>query len=399
MKKKYRVLIIIHRFVLSGPMLQAALMAKYLEPEFETLLIGGSEDDSEANAEYIFEEMGVKYLKIDEMKRSVNPFLDYPAYIKLRTIIADFKPDIVHTHAAKAGAVGRYAAMRAKVPVILHTFHGHVFHSYFNPIKTQVFIGIERYLAKKSSGIIAISNQQKEELANDFHICPKDKIDVIPLGFEFSIFTENQEQKRQNIREEFSIPTLTVAVAIIGRIAPIKNHKLFVEAIPLIMSKAIHPCKFFIVGDGELRLEIENQAQKMGISISTPEHIDTQATLVLTSWRKDIDSIVAGMDIIALTSLNEGTPATLIEAQAAKKPIVSTKVGGIVDIVYEGKSALLSPSNEVLPFAENTVRLINDVTLREQMAGQGHDYIIKNFSYQRLINDLSTLYNSLLHKC
>jgi glycosyltransferase involved in cell wall biosynthesis len=384
--------------VLSGPMLNAALLTKHLAEDFDTLLVGGAEEDKEANAQYVFDDMGVSYTKIDAMQRSVNPLKDYPAYKQIKNIIREFKPDIVHTHAAKAGAVGRLAAAHMGVPVILHTFHGHVFHSYFNPLKTQAFIEIERYLARKSSCIIAISEQQKKELSQDFKICSAEKINIIPLGFDFSRFIDNQDIKREIIRQEFSIAPQTIAIGIIGRLAAVKNHKLFIDAVKSIKDKTKKKIQFFIVGDGELREELEIQALGCGIPFATPEKPKNDALLVFTSWRKDVDSILAGMDIIALTSLNEGTPVTLIEAQAAKKPIVSTNVGGIIDVVKEGKSALLSPSGKLEPFVDNLMALIENDTMRTQMAGEAQLYTLNKYGYQRLVNDFNLLYNNLLHR-
>jgi glycosyltransferase involved in cell wall biosynthesis len=398
MTKKPKILRIIHRFVLSGPMLNAALLSKHLEPDFETLLIGGAEEETEANAQYIFDDLGVKYIKISEMQRSVNPIKDYPAYKKIQEIIRDFKPDIVHTHAAKAGAVGRYAAINAGVPVVLHTFHGHVFHSYFSPLKTRAFIEIERYLARKSSCIVAISEQQKKELAYDFKICPADKINVVPLGFDFSRFLDNQEDKRQKFRKELGIEPDTIAVGIIGRLAAVKNHKLFINAVKSIGEKTRKKVQFFIVGDGETRPELEQQASNLGIPTATPETPNDKALLVFTSWRKDIDYVLAGIDIMALTSLNEGTPVSLIEAQVAKKPIVSTNVGGIMDVVKVGKSALLSPSDQLEPFVENLLALIENDKMRHDMAGEAHTYTLNKYGYQRLVNDFTLLYNNLLNK-
>jgi glycosyltransferase involved in cell wall biosynthesis len=398
MKKKPRILRIIHRFVLSGPMLNAALLSKHLESDFETLLIGGAEEETEANAQYIFDDLGVKYTKISEMQRSVNPLKDYPAYKKIQEIIHDFKPDIVHTHAAKAGAVGRYAAINAGVPVVLHTFHGHVFHSYFSPLKTRAFIEIERYLARKSSCIIAISEQQKKELAYDFKICPADKINVVPLGFDFSRFLDNQEEKREKFRNELGIESDTLAVGIIGRLAAVKNHKLFINAVKSISEKTSRKVRFFIVGDGETRPELEQQASDLGIATATPEKPNDKALLIFTSWRKDIDYVLAGIDIMALTSLNEGTPVSLIEAQAAKKPIVSTNVGGIMDVVKVGKSALLSPSDQLEPFVENLLALIENDKMRHDMAGEAHTYTLNKYGFKRLVNDFTLLYNNLLQK-
>ena len=158
-----KVLRILNRFNVGGPTHNATYLTKFLSPEYETKLIGGKKLESEAAFEYLLQENDIDYTILENMNRSINPLKDFKAFVEIRNIIKDFKPDIVHTHASKSGALGRLAAISLKVPIILHTFHGHVFHSYFGKLKTYIYILIERFLAKKSSAIIAISELQKNE--------------------------------------------------------------------------------------------------------------------------------------------------------------------------------------------------------------------------------------------
>ena len=228
-----KVLRIINRLNLGGPTFNAAYLAKYQAPDFETLLLSGEHDKTEASSEFIVKELGLQPQYIQGMHREINVGKDRKAYQQIREVIRSYKPDIVHTHAAKAGALGRLAAAHEKVPAILHTFHGHVFHSYFHPMKTQAFLQIERYLARKSSKIIAISPLQKKELTETFKICPPEKMEVIPLGFDLNRFQENLVEKRNSFREEFEVPPEAVAIGIIGRLVPIKNHELFLKGLKL----------------------------------------------------------------------------------------------------------------------------------------------------------------------
>ena len=190
-RKKIKVLRIINRFNIGGPTYNATFLTKFLSDDFETLLIGGLPEENEANSLHILEKYGVEPILLPEMKREPNLKSDRIALKKIKTIIREFKPDIVHTHASKAGALGRRAAVSCNVPIIVHTFHGHIFHSYFGKIKTALFKNIERYLARKSTGIIAISEIQKKELCEIHKIAPKGKTTVIPLGFDLDIFQEN----------------------------------------------------------------------------------------------------------------------------------------------------------------------------------------------------------------
>jgi len=391
-----RILRIHNRLITGGPSLNALYLTKYLSSEFETLLVVGEKEDHEQSAHFLADEMGIKPALIPDMGRSIDPFKDYKAYKKVQKIIKDFKPDIVHTHAAKPGAVGRLAASSLKIPAIVHTYHGHVFHSYFGRLKTNFIINTERYLAKRTHALIAISDQQKTELTEDFRIADETKFKVIPLGFELKKFSESQEEKRKKFRQEFVLAHDEIAIGIIGRLVPIKNHNLFLDGINYVLKTASKKIKAFIIGDGETRQALEDKAEKLKIPFS--EDHDQNASLIFTSWRKDIDVVNAGLDIIALTSLNEGTPVSLIEAQAANKPIVSTRVGGISDIVLENETALLSGVNDVTSFQENLLRLVENDELRNSFKKKGADHVQKKFSVERLANDMAGLYYELLSK-
>lgn len=393
-----RIIRILNRLAVGGPVLNATYLTKYLTPEFETLLVVGEKEGHEQSAEHITRQLGIECVTIAGMGRSLNPLSDYRSYQQLKKLIKDFCPDIVHTHAAKPGAIGRLAAASAKVPVILHTFHGHVFHSYFSPLKTKAFVQVERYLASKSDAIVAISEQQRKELAEDFRIAPKEKFRVVPLGFDLDRFQTDQERKRLQFRTEFGVSDDEIAIGITGRLVPVKNHGLFLTALRHVLSKTSQKVKAFIIGDGETRADLEKQAAAFGIPFTVQKDTVHRQPLVFTSWRSDIDVINAGLDIICLTSFNEGTPVSLIEAQAANRPIVSTRVGGIGDIVAEGKTGLLSGIHDTDAFCANLLKLVENEELRRQMGATSSRYVLERFSYQRLVRDMASLYNELLER-
>jgi glycosyltransferase involved in cell wall biosynthesis len=393
-----RILRIINRFNLGGPTFNAAYLTKYLSPEYETLLIGGIRDDEEESSEFILNSLGIHAVVIPEMKRSINGISDIQAYQKIKKIIREFRPDIVHTHASKAGMLGRKAALDMNVPILVHTFHGHVFHSYFNAFKTQTFIHIERYLAAHTDAIIAVSNEQKNELSNIYHIANESKFTVIPLGIDLKRFTENQEEKRFVFRKENHLDDDEIAIAIVGRLAPIKNHQLFVKSIAQMKQQTGKKVRAFIVGDGQTRTQIENLAHAFNLVISPNGSTTLKPDIRFSSWIKNVDYVYAGVDIVVLTSLNEGTPVSLIEAQAAGKPIVSTNVGGIKDIVLEGKSTLLSAPDDEDAFMAHLKQLILDDELRLNMSNTAVEHVLNNFHYTRLVNETNNLYHRLLLK-
>ena len=375
---------------MGGPTYNATFLTRFLSDDFETLLVGGMPEEDETDSLHILKQYGIEPLLIREMKRQPSFFQDRAAYKKLKNIMAEFKPDIVHTHASKAGALGRRAANSLGIPVVLHTFHGHVFHSYFGTFKTKIYKSIERRLASKSSGIIAISEIQKKELSQLHNICEESKIKVIPLGFDLSRFNAAKNEFRESTREDFGISGNDVAVAIVGRLVPVKNHLLFINALGNLIKDLTVPVKVFIVGDGSERNNIEEAIKSLPKS--------PLLKIELTSWIQDIAKFNAGMDLICLTSNNEGTPVSLIEAQAANIPVITTDVGGVRDIVLEGETGFIVPKNDVASLSDKMRLLIEDEKLRKKMSQNGWTFVEHKFHYTTLVKNMEEYYNSLIVK-
>jgi glycosyltransferase involved in cell wall biosynthesis len=393
-----RVLRILNRLIIGGPAINATYLTRYMAPEFETMLVIGGRDDHEQDATHLTDQLGIQPVIVPDMKRAIRPADDRKAYKQIKALIEEFKPDIVHTHAAKSGAIGRLAADVCDVPVVVHTFHGHVFHSYFNKWKTNAFINIERYLAKRSTGIIAISEIQKQELANTYRICPEDKINIIPLGLDLDKFQQDQDAKRAAFRHRHHIEADEVAIGIIGRIVPVKNHSLFVAAAAKVLGQTSEKVRLVIIGDGDMREPMEAELRGAGIDYIYAPHEQRRATAICTSWQTDMAEVLAGLDVVALTSHNEGTPVSLIEAQAAARPVVSTNVGGVADVVKDDETGYIIEPGNVDSFAESLLHLVQQPHLREQFGVNGRKFVGGKYSYQRLVNDMSGYYNRLLEQ-
>lgn len=393
-----RILRILNRFNLGGPTYNAAYLTKYMSSDFETLLVGGPNDPSEKNSEYIVRQLDIEPHIIPQMKREISPVSDYHAFQHIKSLIREFRPDIVHTHASKAGALGRHAAISMKVPAIVHTFHGHIFDAYFNQVKTSFYKSVERYMAQKSSAIVAISEAQKYDLTQKYRICPEEKVTVIPLGFDLNRFRENMAEKRLLFRKRYKITDDEIAIGIIGRLVPIKNHSMFLDALQIVQARTKKKIRAFIVGDGESREIIKQKAIDLGIHFVNGVGDYKPAPLTFTSWITEMDYVNAGLDIVALTSLNEGTPVSLIEAQAAGTPVVSTRVGGIENVVVEGKTALLANRGDVEGFASGLLRLVENDMLRREFSLNGWEQVGEKFHYTRLVKDMEVLYNHLLER-
>lgn len=385
--RKIKVLRIINRFNIGGPIYNAVLLSAFMPEEYETLLIGGMPEENEANSLYIAEKYGVSPVLISEMQREPNLMNDNKALKKIKEIIRTFQPDIVHTHASKAGALGRKAAFDCGVPIVIHTFHGHIFHSYFSWWKTSLYQLIERRLSKKTTGIIAISAIQKNELSLKYKICHPSKIKIIPLGFDLSPFNENLKEKREHTRNSYELEGSDIAVAIIGRLVAIKNHQMFLDIIDKVNQKTSKKVVYFIVGDGEESLTIQESIKPLK---------EKGMDIRMTSWIKDIATFNAGMDIICLTSKNEGTPVSLIEAQAAGIPIIATNVGGIKDIILEDKTGYIVDKDDIDGFAEKLWELIENENKRQLMSQNGWSFVQEKFQYPNLIKNMDEYYKSLL---
>jgi glycosyltransferase involved in cell wall biosynthesis len=390
-----KVLRIINRFNIGGITYNVSYLSKYLEDDFETLLVGGPEEEGEDSSLYIPRGLGLQPRVLNQFQREINLKSDYKAYKEIKKIIREFKPDIVHTHASKAGAIGRLAAIDCNVPIIIHTFHGHVFHSYFGKFKTGFYKIIERYLAKHSTAIIAISNKQKQELSETFKIAPAAKIHVVPLGFDLTKFTVNKDHNRREFRDKYNLQPDQLAIGIIGRLAPIKNHGLFIEAIAHLKQNGFTNFKAFIIGDGDTREMITEACRQFNVSWSNEPKAEVD--VIFTSWITNVEWALHGLDIVTLTSLNEGTPVSIIEAQAAGKYVVSTNVGGIEDVLHP-ECGLLSEITDKSAFFKNLTTACHQNIQLTEIPKKGADWALAKYSYTRLVSDMRQLYQSLLKK-
>jgi glycosyltransferase involved in cell wall biosynthesis len=361
-----------------------------MNDNYETLLIGGHHEEGEAESLYIVREYGVEPRLIDALKRVPNLKSDYKAYKEIKNIIKEFKPDIVHTHASKAGFIGRLAAFSCKVPIVVHTFHGHVFHSYFGKFKTNIIRYIEKMLAWKSTGIVAVSEVQKTELSKTYKICGVEKVKVIPYGFDLLKFNSKVQTDRVRVREEYNIQSDEIALAIIGRVTAIKNHHFFLDVIEKVLEKGIQKIKVFIVGDGDLMCEIKLKSEVINNQYGEK--------IILTSWIKDIAQFNPGLDIICLTSDNEGAPISLIEAQASEIAIISTDVGGVRDVMINNETGYIVDKGNLKEYTEKLCYLIENNEIRKQMGKNGWEFVKNKFHYDRLIEEMDSYYKELLLK-
>lgn len=387
MSKGIKIVRIIARLNIGGPAVNAVLLSDGLNNNgFSTCLVTGSIEQAEGDMSYLAEQKGVRPIFVPELGRKLDLFRDLMAFWKIYRVIKKEQPDIVHTHTAKAGALGRIAAILAGVRVRVHTFHGHVFDGYFGSIATKVFIAIERLLARFTTKVVAVSNSVANDISIRYNIAPKEKIAVIPLGFDLERFLKADEN-RGKLKKELGLSEEIALVGIVGRLVPIKNHKMFLDVAKKLLTIDYGLwTKFVIVGNGELRQELENYAEKLGIKNS----------VIFLGWRRDLENIYADLDVVCLTSLNEGTPVSLIEAMASARPVVATDVGGVRDIVKNEENGLLVSSNDVSSFSKALLKMLNDREKRIEMGRNGREFVKVNYNKDRLIEGTKYLYKCLL---
>jgi glycosyltransferase involved in cell wall biosynthesis len=297
------------------------------------------------------------------------------------------RPDVVHTHTAKAGTLGRLAAVAARVPVRVHTFHGHVFSGYFSPLKTRAFLAIERVLAGVTNRIIAISDSQRRELSERYRVARGSKFAVVPLGLDLAPFAEVPAVPPQNgIRSELGIGSGETVVGIVGRLTAIKNHVMFLDAARLAIDRAPAGVnfRFLVVGGGDLEEEIREYAGALGNRV------------LFAGWRRDLAAVYAACDVVALTSNNEGTPVAVIEALASGRPVVATNVGGVSDVLERGRLGLLVPPGDASQFADALVQLVADARLKADLVAGGRASVLERFSIETLTRRVDALYTGLL---
>jgi len=379
-----RVCRIIGRLNIGGPAIHAILLTQGLRARgYETVLVAGREGPREGNLHDLAAEKGVEPLILPGLGRELRPHRDCAALVKLVRLLRQLRPHIVHTHTAKAGALGRIAAKLAGTPVIVHTFHGHVLHGYFSRGTTRLFLNVERCLAAISTKVLTVSDGQCRDLLR-LRIGRPETVGVMPLGLELDGFLRS-DLRRGEIRRRLGVAPEAPLVGIIARLVPIKDHTTFLEA-----ASDLHTSRpdvrFLIVGDGELRPRLEQQAHALGLDECTH----------FLGWQRELEPIYADLDLAVLSSLNEGTPLSLIEAMAAGLPVVATHVGGIPDLVTDGKTGLLVPPKDPIAMSRAMDTLLGDADRRRQMGQLGREAVYPFYSDAALMDRMHRLYTSLL---
>jgi glycosyltransferase involved in cell wall biosynthesis len=377
---KIKIVIIQSRICVGGPAAHTEILAKYLNPaNFEVRLISGALETGELSRIDDLKRQGIHVTTLPEMEREIAFWRDLRAVVSLFRILKQERPHIVHTHNAKAGAVGRVAAWLAGVPIIIHTFHGHVFHSYFGKWKTRFFILLERLLAQITTAVIVISRSQQTDLVPRYKIAGPGKTFLIPLGFELERFLKHK--KHNYLKQELGLPPATPLLGIVGRLVPIKNHSLLLQVLRQ-LKLAGNPLHLAIIGDGELRQQLEREVSDLKLG----------ASVHFLSWRLDMEFVYAGIDILVLTSLNEGTPVTIIEAMAAGVPIVATAVGGVPDLIRDGETGFLCAPNDVGQMTERIQHLLQHPELRLSVVENARKAVQQHYGHHRLQQKMEHFY-------
>lgn len=404
MEKRIKVLRIITRLNIGGPSIHVSLLAKGLDPErFESILVSGNVSDLEGDMSYVATDLGLKPLIFPSLKREISLSQDMRTLVRLLKILAQEKPDIVHTHTAKAGTLGRIAVfihnrLHKKRVLVIHTFHGHVLHGYFSWLKSQMFIWAERLQAKPTDVIIAISGSQKSELSRKYRIAPEEKFRTVKLGFNLQLFSSVKNLKGE-FRRSVGVNPKTVLIGIVGRLVAIKNHKMFLDAARIFVEE--NPgiqVKFVIIGDGELRKELMSYSAVHGLS----NHV------IFCGWIRDLPEVYADLDVLVLTSINEGTPVSIIEAMASSVPVISTDAGGVRDLIGPPRSkydldgfevcqrGLICRQGDANGLAKGIKFILMNSSFRQETSNVARKFVRRDYSADRLLTEIESIYLNLI---
>jgi len=382
MHMRTRVARVITRMNVGGPARHVTILATEAGNEWNGVLITGTPDEREGTLESAAVERCARVISVPSLQRRPSPLRDLRALVALVRLFRRLRPQVVATHTAKAGALGRVAALLAGVPVRVHTFHGHVLEGYFSKSGSAVVRMTERILAKITTHFVAISPQVAADLQKIG--IASDKITIVRLGLELDYLVD---PPRGVLRRELSIPREAPIIAIVGRLAPVKAHPLLFDAAPEVLRAFPNAC-FLVVGDGELWAELHDDVIARGLGSS----------VLFTGWRHDLPNVYGDADVVVCCSLNEGTPVSIIEAGAAGRPAIGTVVGGMPDIISDGVNGLLVPSQDPPALAAAIQRILSDPELAAAMGVAGRRMSLERHGAQRMVQELTELYTRLLTK-
>lgn len=383
---RVRVLLVITRLNVGGPAAHAVLLAERMDPaRYETRLVTGTEDADEGNYLALHGKSRERVLVLPDLGRPIRPAADFRAVVRLARLIRRFRPHIVHTHTAKAGALGRAAALLAGVsaPALVHTFHGHVFRGYFTAARARAFLTVERWLAGRTDRLLAVSPTVRRELLS-LGIGRPERMTVMPLGLDLAPFL-HADVARGRFRAELGVPEATPLVGIVARLVPIKAHEVFVAGARALAARVRSAC-FVVVGDGERRSELEALARGAGLT----------DRIRFVGWRRDLDRVYADLDVVVLTSRNEGSPVALIEAMAAGRAVVATRVGGVPDLVEDRVTGSLVPPDDAGALALAIEALLADPSRRARLGAAARQRVHPAYGAERLLADMDRLYTDVL---
>jgi glycosyltransferase involved in cell wall biosynthesis len=364
-----------------GPAQHVILLTAGLDPaRFQSTLITGVPDPDEGDLTPLARSRGIAPVVIPQLGRAIRPAHDLTALGRLVRLFRRLRPDLVHTHTAKAGTLGRLAARFAGVPLVVHTFHGHVLEGYFSPALTRVFLGIERALARRTDRIVTVSPRVRESLLA-LGIGRPEQVEVVPLGLSLQRFAV-AIPGRASLREQWSVPRGAPLLAIVGRLVPIKDHPTLFAAMTRDEVRTAH---LLVVGDGERRAALEAMARDLGLS----------PRVHFLGWRDDLEAILPELDMVICCSRNEGTPVAVIEAMAAGVPVLSTDVGGVGDLLTHGETGWLVPAGDPAGLARGIRDLLADPERRGRMVAAARPAALEAHGADGLMRRIEALYTAL----
>jgi glycosyltransferase involved in cell wall biosynthesis len=386
--ERIKVLRVIARLNVGGPALHVAYLTQGLAARgYDTTLVAGTLARGEESMAHVAESRGVSIVGLDALHREISPLSDLRAVFELAALIRRERPAILHTHTAKAGAVGRTAALlagSARPPVIVHTFHGHVLRGYFGFFKTLGFRLLERLLARSTTALVAVSPEVRDDLVR-LGVAPAEKFVVIRLGIELEERVDAADPGRTEVRRQLGIDADRFVVGWVGRMTAVKRTEDVLLAFKGLQERGID-ATLCLVGDGPDREQLERSAHELGIA----------RDCLFVGYQDDVAGFYGAIDALILPSANEGTPVSVIEALAARRPTVATRVGGVPDVIRDEVDGFLVDLGDANAIADHLADLARSPERRAEMGAQGRSRVLERYAVRRLVDDIDGLYRSLL---
>jgi len=348
--------------------------------KYDVRLICGLTRHPSQKTRNFFHSLGKRLATVSCLRRNINPIFDMCAFVQLYLLFKRERFALIHTHTAKAGFLGRIAARLAGIPVVIHTSHGHNFYGYFNPWLSGIIVKLERFASRMTDKILTLTELERNDLLR-FHAAKQAQIAIVSTAVELDSAAKADEGRFLSLKQEFGIHKGDAVVGMVGRLEPIKGAEFFIAAAVAVAEK-LKDTKFIVVGEGSLRRKLIMQVSKANLS----------QRFIFAGWRNDVANIISIMDVLVLASLNEAVGLVLIEAQGLGVPVIATNVGGVPEVIENGRTGILVSPQNAEELAKAMELLVMNEDKRKEMSQNARRRVKDHYNPEDFVRKISAVY-------